>query len=72
MTLSSDYEQTVVKPKESKERGFKVKRSTGSLTGKIYGSDLCFIGIMVICFYLTFNDQWLPGNPEIETDKISD
>jgi len=46
-------EQTVVKPKQSKERILSEKIDR-ILTGK-YTAIPCFIGIMVLVFYLTFN-----------------
>lgn len=46
-------EQTVVKPKESKER-VRSEKIDRILTGK-YTAIPCFIGIMVLVFYLTFN-----------------
>ena len=45
-------EQTVVKPKESKER-IRSEKIDRILTGK-YTAIPCFIGIMVLVFYLTF------------------
>ena len=52
-------EQTVVKPKESKER-IRSEKIDKILTGK-YTAIPCFIGIMVLVFYLTFNviGAWL-------------
>ncbi len=46
-------EQTVIKPKESIER-VRSERIDKILTGK-YTAIPCFIGIMVLVFYLTFN-----------------
>lgn len=46
-------EQTVVKPKESKER-IRSEKIDRILTGK-YTGILCFIAIMALVFYLTFN-----------------
>ena len=46
-------EQTVVKPKESKER-VRSEKIDRILTGK-YTAIPCFIGIMLIVFYLTFH-----------------
>ena len=46
-------EQTVVKPKESKER-IRSEKIDRILTGK-YTAIPCFVGIMVLVFYLTFN-----------------
>ena len=64
-------EKTVVKPAESREH----KRSVAIdriLTGK-YTAIPCFIGIMVLVFYLTFNviGAWLQGLLEIGIDKVS-
>ncbi len=46
-------EQTVVKPKESKEH-VRSEKIDKILTGK-YTAIPCFVGIMVLVFYLTFN-----------------
>ena len=64
-------EQTVVKPKESKER-IRSEKIDKVLTGK-YTAIPCFIGIMVLVFYLTFNviGAWLQGILELGIDKIS-
>lgn len=64
-------EQTVVKPKESKER-IRSEKIDKVLTGK-YTAIPCFIGIMVLVFYLTFNviGAWLQGLLEIGIDKVS-
>ena len=64
-------EQTVVKPKESKER-VRSEKIDRVLTGK-YTAIPCFIGIMVLVFYLTFNviGAWLQGLLEIGIDKVS-
>lgn len=64
-------EQTVVKPKESKER-IRSEKIDRILTGK-YTAIPCFIGIMALVFYLTFNviGVWLQGILEIGIDKIS-
>ena len=64
-------EQTVVKPKESKER-IRSEKIDRILTGK-YTAIPCFIGIMELVFYLTFNviGAWLQGILEIGIDKIS-
>ena len=64
-------EQTVVKPKESKER-IRSEKIDRILTGK-YTAIPCFIGIMALVFYLTFNviGAWLQGIREIGIDKIS-
>ena len=52
-------EQTVVKPRESRER-LRSERIDQVLTGK-YTAIPCFLGIMVLVFYLTFNvvGAWL-------------
>ena len=65
-------EKTVVKPKESKERILSEKIDK-ILTGK-YTAIPCFIGIMVLVFYLTFNviGAWLQGILEFGIDKISE
>lgn len=65
-------EKTVVKPKESKER-IRSEKIDKILTGK-YTAIPCFIGIMVLVFYLTFNviGAWLQGILEIGIDKISE
>ena len=64
-------EQTVVKPKESKER-IRSEKIDRILTGK-YTAIPCFIGIMALVFYLTFNviGAWLQGILEIGIDNIS-
>ena len=64
-------EQTVVKPKESKER-IRSEKIDRILTGK-YTAIPCFIGIMALVFYLTFNviGAWLQGVLEVGIDKIS-
>ncbi len=64
-------EQTVVKPKESKER-IRSEKIDRILTGK-YTAIPCFIGIMALVFYLTFNviGAWLQVILEIGIDKIS-
>ena len=58
-------EQTVVKPKESKER-IRSEKIDRILTGK-YTAIPCFILIMVLVFYLTFNviGAWLQGLLEL-------
>ena len=65
-------EKTVVKPKESKER-IRSEKIDKILTGK-YTAIPCFIGIMVLVFYLTFNviGAWLQGILELGIDKISE
>lgn len=63
--------QTVTKPKESKER-IRSEKIDKILTGK-YTAIPCFIGIMVLVFYLTFNviGAWLQGMLEFMIDQIS-
>ncbi len=65
-------EQTVTKPKQSKER-LRSEKIDKILTGK-YTAIPCFIGIMVLVFYLTFNviGAWLQGILEIGIDKLSE
>ena len=64
-------EQTVIKPKESKER-IRSEKIDRILTGK-YTAIPCFIGIMVLVFYLTFNviGAWLQEILELGINKIS-
>ena len=64
-------EQTVVKPKESKER-VRSEKIDKILTGK-YTAIPCFIGIMVFVFYLTFNviGAFLQGILEMGIDQLS-
>ena len=64
-------EHTVVKPKDSKER-IRSEKIDRSLTGK-YTAIPCFIGIMVLVFYLTFNviGAWLQGILELGIDQLS-
>ncbi len=64
-------EQTVVKPKESKER-VRSEKIDRILTGK-YTAIPCFIGIMLLVFYLTFNviGAWLQGLMEAGIDRLS-
>lgn len=64
-------EQTVIKPKESKER-IRSEKIDRILTGK-YTAIPCFIGIMVLVFYLTFNviGAWMQGILELGINKIS-
>lgn len=64
-------EQTVVKPKESRER-IRSEKIDKVLTGK-YTAIPCFIGIMVSVFYLTFNviGAWLQGLLELGIQKLS-
>lgn len=63
--------QTVVKPQQSKEsiRSQKIDRI---LTGK-YTAIPCFIGIMCLVFYLTFNviGAWLQGVLEYAVDGLT-
>lgn len=63
-------EQTVVKPKESKER-IRSEKIDRILTGK-YTAIPCFILIMVLVFYLTFNviGAWLQGLLELGIGKL--
>ena len=65
-------EQTVTKPKESKER-IRSEKIDRILTGK-YTAIPCFAGIMVLVFYLTFNviGAWLQGLLEIAIDHSDD
>lgn len=64
-------EQTVIKPKESKER-IRSEKIDRILTGK-YTALPCFIGIMVLVFYLTFNviGAWMQEILELGINKIS-
>ena len=64
-------DETVVKPKESKER-IRSEKIDRVLTGK-YTAIPCFVGIMVLVFYLTFNviGAWLQGILQLGIDKIS-
>ena len=64
-------EQTVVKPKENKER-VRSEKIDKILTGK-YTAIPCFIGIMVLVFYLTFNviGAFLQGILEMGIDQLS-
>ena len=65
-------EKTVVKPEESKER-IRSEKIDRILTGK-YTAIPCFIGIMVLVFYLTFNviGAWLQGLLELGINKASE
>lgn len=65
-------EQTVVKPKESRER-IRSERIDRVLTGK-YTAIPCFVGIMVLVFYLTFNviGAWLQNILQMRIDAVSD
>lgn len=64
-------EQTVVKPKESRER-LRSERIDRVLTGK-YTAIPCFLGIMVLVFYLTFNvvGAWLQDLLAAGIDRLS-
>lgn len=72
--IESLCEQTVVKPKESKESKERIRseKIDRVLTGK-YTAIPCFVGIMVLVFYLTFNviGAWLQGILQLGIDKIS-
>ena len=61
---------TVVKPKQSRER-VRSEKIDRILTGK-YTAIPCFIGIMVLVFYLTFNviGAWLQEILEIGIDAV--
>lgn len=63
-------EQTVVKPKESRER-VRSQKLDRILTGR-YTAIPCFIGIMVAVFYLTFEviGAWLQNLLELGIDQI--
>ena len=65
-------EQTVVKPKESRER-IRSERIDRVLTGK-YTAIPCFVGIMVLVFYMTFNviGAWLQKILQMGIDAVSD
>ena len=65
-------EQTVVKPKESRER-IRSERIDRVLTGK-YTAIPCFVGIIVLVFYLTFNviGAWLQNILQMGIDAVSD
>ena len=65
-------EQTVVKPKESRER-IRSERIDRVLTGK-YTAIPCFVGIMVLVFYMTFNviGAWLQNILQMGIDAVSD
>ncbi len=64
-------EQTVTKPKESKER-IRSEKIDRILTGK-YSAIPCFIGIMVLVFYLTFNviGAWLQDILAAGIDRLT-
>ncbi len=65
-------EQTVTKPKESKER-IRSEKIDRILTGK-YTAIPCFIGIMALVFYLTFNviGAWLQSLLELGIGALAD
>lgn len=65
-------EQTVVKPKESRER-LRSEKIDRILTGK-YTALPCFIGIMAAVFYLTFNviGAWLQEVLDIGISALAD
>lgn len=65
-------EQTVTKPKESRER-IRSEKIDRILTGK-YTAIPCFIGIMALVFYLTFHiiGAWLQGLLEVAIGTLSD
>lgn len=64
-------EQTVTKPRESRER-IRSQKIDRVLTGK-YTAIPCFIGIMALVFYLTFHviGAWLQGILEWGIDQLS-
>ncbi len=64
-------EQTVTKPKESRER-IRSEKIDKVLTGK-YTAIPCFVGIMVLVFYLTFNviGAWMQNILEIGIGKLT-
>ena len=64
-------EQTVVKPRESKER-IRSEKIDKILTGK-YTAIPCFVGIMLAVFYLTFNvvGAWLQGLLEMGVTALT-
>lgn len=65
-------DETVVKPKESKEHA-RSRRIDRVLTGK-YTAIPCFIGIMALVFWLTFNviGAWLQGILETAIGHLTD
>jgi ferrous iron transport protein B len=65
-------EQTVVKPGQSRER-VRSEKIDRILTGK-YTAIPCFIGIMVLVFYLTFNviGAWLQGLLEAGVSALTE
>ena len=64
--------QTVIKPRESKER-IRSEKIDRILTGK-YTAIPCFIAIMVLVFYLTFNviGAWLQNLLAMGIDKLTE
>ena len=64
-------EQTVIKPRESRER-IRSEKIDRILTGR-HTAIPCFIGIMVLVFYLTFNviGKWLQTLLAMGIDKLS-
>ena len=64
-------EQTVIKPRESRER-IRSEKIDRVLTGR-HTAIPCFIGIMVLVFYLTFNviGAWLQSLLETGIDRLS-
>ena len=64
-------EQTVIKPRESRER-IRSERIDRLLTGR-HTAIPCFIGIMVLVFYLTFNviGAWLQSLLETGINSLS-
>jgi ferrous iron transport protein B len=69
--ISKVVEQCVVKPHESKERE-RSRKIDEILTGK-YTAIPCFIGIMALVFWLTFNviGAWLQGVLEALIEQIT-
>ena len=69
--IAKTCDASVIKPRESKEHLRSVKMDK-ILTGK-YTAIPCFIGIMVLVFYLTFNviGAWLQEILEIGIDQLS-
>ena len=65
-------DQTVIKPRESKER-IRSEKIDRILTGK-YTAIPCFIAIMVLVFYLTFNviGAWLQNLLAMGIDKLTE
>ena len=65
-------ESTVVKPKESKEH-IRSRRIDRILTGK-YTAIPCFLGIMLLVFYLTFNviGAWLQRLLDLGISSLTD